>query len=119
VALRFSDVRLVQGGFALPRRFVGTGDAVFPVTGAYRMAVLSTPPGDQPVAVYMYLAGGQVCEGDRCSEVEPCGAPLITTFDPAKVRADNCHVVVELDLARSIQAGPRGLATLLQYRLHY
>lgn len=119
VRLQVSRVALLQVADVLQPSFVGIGEAVFPVAGTYRMAVVPAPPPGREVVVQLHLAGGQVCEGDRCTPLQPCGAPLITVFDPAKVRADNCHVVIDLDLARSIQPVHGGLATLLQYRLGY
>lgn len=116
VSIAVTGVDVARGGALLPAIWAAAGTASFPVEGAYRMAVLAAPDGDGTVDATFRLGAVQVCSGGSCAELGSCGAPLQFSFDPAKVRADNCHVVVELSLAGSL---PGGAAFLPTFSVHY
>lgn len=117
VRLGVSRVTVIADGALVESRFAATGDVVFPVAGAYRLAVVRAPPHEASVTVL--FTGGQVCDGGGCKAIASCGAPLVAVFDGARVRAGVCHVVLDLDLGRSILPAGDGFATLLDYRLGY
>lgn len=67
--------------------------------GAPRLGVVRPPAGLVTVSIPIVsaTAAGEQVQGP----LDACVAPLEFTFDPARVDPARCHVVVELDVARS------------------
>lgn len=83
---------------------------------AYRLGIVTPPAGASSVHVTVPL----VAASAALAPVDVCTAPIEFTFDPSRVDPDRCHVVVELDLGRSIQAdAPGGVALLPQFTVRY
>ncbi len=83
-----------------------------------RLAVLRSTPGET-VDFTVRLERVHVCDATRCADVDLCTAPLAFRFDTDKVSPERCHVVLHLDLARSVEPNDGGLAFLPTYSVHY
>ncbi|HET9596102.1 MAG TPA: hypothetical protein VFP65_11000, partial [Anaeromyxobacteraceae bacterium] len=51
--------------------------------------------------------------GAASGEAVPCGPPLAFSFEPGEVDPARCEVLIELDLARSLQRDPATGALLV------
>ncbi len=72
-----------------------------------------------PVDVTLALGKVHVCDGQGCSDVDVCGAPITFRFDVDKAVPDGCHVFLELDLASSVQPTGAGKTFLPTFSVKY
>ncbi len=78
-------------------------------------------PGSGQVTLTLPIDSMKVTNGQGTREVTTCAAPLAFTFDAADVDPLRCHIVIELDLGRSLRPDPETGAPLLvpQSSLHF
>jgi hypothetical protein len=69
---------------------------------AYRLGIVTPPAGATAATAVFPITAAHVAGTALTGDLEVCTAPVEFTFDPARVRPPACHVVVELDLARSV-----------------
>jgi len=79
---------------------------------AYRLGVVTPPAGASAVQVTVPVVAASAAGLDG---IDVCTPPITFAFDPSRVDPSRCHAVVELDLARSLQAGAPGGAALLPH----
>ncbi|HET8541771.1 MAG TPA: hypothetical protein VFL83_17970 [Anaeromyxobacter sp.] len=74
-----------------------------------------TLAGGGPVSVSFDVTSAHVTGTGLSGEIAAC-APVKLSFTPAQVRSGTCHVVVDLDLGRSVQRDPvTGAAFILPH----
>jgi hypothetical protein len=89
---------------------------------AYRLGIVLPPKDATRVSVSFGITAASVTTPAGTTALDVCTAPITFDFDPARVNPANCHVVVELDLARSMLPPPvqGGSAFLLpQFKVVY
>lgn len=84
-----------------------------------RLVVLRVPAAGT-VEATLRPSRVHACAASRCQDLDLCTAPIDFRFDLEKVNPERCHVVLQLDLARSLQPLPGGDAAFLpQLSVHY
>lgn len=95
----------------------GSGSYELVGTDAHPLGQVA-PAGAGSVDVRLPLVSASAAWGGAGEDVTVCTPPLEFTFRPAAVDPERCHVVVELDLSRSVLRG--ATATLLpQFKVVY
>jgi hypothetical protein len=69
--------------------------------------------------VHVTFSQGTAFLGNVGGALDLCTAPLLLHVDPGLVHPDTCEAFLKIDVARSVAAGPFGLAFLPQYRVVY
>jgi hypothetical protein len=69
--------------------------------------------------ISLTFSGGSAVLGEACGDLDLCTGPLTFHLDPGLVKPDRCHVVVTLDVGRSVAATAGGLVFLPQFRVVY
>jgi hypothetical protein len=107
----------VKGAPLAPR---WTAAGTLPLVGAdsYRLAIVDGTPGDT-TEVTLGLGRVHACDATGCHDLDLCTAPISFRFETDKVSPDRCHVVLHLDLAKSVQPLAEGAAFLPRFSVHY
>jgi hypothetical protein len=89
---------------------------------AYRLGIVTPPAGATAATAVIRISAAHVAGTLLTGDLDVCTGPIAFTFDPARVDPRRCHVVVELDVARSVQPalGAGGSPFLLpQFKVVY
>jgi hypothetical protein len=71
---------------------------------AHRLGIVTPPDAARAVKAVLPISAAQVAGTALTGDLDVCTtSPIEFTFDPGRVRPPACHVVVELDVARSVQ----------------
>lgn len=70
---------------------------------AYRLGIVRPPDGATIATAVLPILAAHVAGTLVTGDLDVCTGPIAFTFDPARVDPRRCHVVVELDVARSVQ----------------
>lgn len=127
VDVEFDRIEVTRAGLPVPTSFTAGGaQLTFPRPGAYRMAVLPFDKEGGPMEAAFVPARMSYCRlpdgtltGRACRSAETCGGAIQLRFDPAKVRADHCHVFVRLDLVSSMQRWAGGWWFVPHHQVQY
>jgi hypothetical protein len=123
-ALRIQTGALqVTAGAPLVVNGADTGPLDLALEHAHRLGIVSPPAAARAVKAVLPISAAQVAGTALTGDLDVCTtSPIEFTFDPGLVRPPACHVVVELDVARSVQAalGDGGSPFLLpQFKVVY
>ncbi|WP_242338898.1 MULTISPECIES: hypothetical protein [Anaeromyxobacter] len=108
--------------FRVGVRAAGAPAAAFDLAAGDGFRVGDVPlPASGPVTATLAIESARVAGGALSGELDVCAAPLSFTFDADEVDAGRCRLVIQLDLARSLQRDPSTGALLLvpQASLHF
>lgn len=89
---------------------------------AYRLGIVAPPGGATAATAVLPISAAHAAGTLVTGDLDVCTGPIEFTFDPARVDPRRCHVVVELDVARSVQPalGAGGSPFLLpQFKVVY
>jgi hypothetical protein len=89
---------------------------------AYRLGIVTPPDGATAATAVLPISAAHAAGTLVTGDLDVCTGPIEFTFDPARVDPRRCHVVVELDVARSVQPalGAGGSPFLLpQFKVVY
>jgi hypothetical protein len=100
--------------FRVGVRAAGAPGALFDLAAGDGFRVGDVPlPASGPVTAAVAIESARVTGGTMSGDVDVCAAPLSFTFDADDVDAARCHVVIQLDLTRSLRRDPATGALLL------
>jgi hypothetical protein len=129
VGVGVSALRIQTGALQVTSgaSLVVTGAAAGPfdlaLEHAHRLGIVSPPAAARVVKAVLPISAAHVAGSTLTGDLDVCTTgPIEFTFDPGRVRPPACHVVVELDVARSVQGalGDGGSPFLLpQFKVVY
>ncbi len=93
----------VTSGSALAVTGATAGALDLVQANAYQLGMVTAPAGAIAATAVFPISAAHVTGTALTGDLDVCTAPIEFTFDPTRVRLPDCHVVVELDLARSVQ----------------
>jgi hypothetical protein len=100
--------------FRIGVRAAGAPGTAFDLAAGDRFRVGDVPlPASGPVTATIAIESARVAGGSFSGDVEVCAGPLAFTFHAGDVDAERCHVVIRLDLTRSLVRDPSTGALLL------
>lgn len=123
-ALRLQPGTLqVTAGAPLVVNGAAAGPLDLALEQAHRLGIVSPPAAARAVKAVLPITAAQVAGAALTGDLDVCTTgPIEFTFDPGLVRPPGCHVVVELDVARSVEPalGDGGSPFLLpQFKVVY
>lgn len=117
--LTIAGVDLVGSDGTIEPTFASSETFSFPSAGAFRVALAPIPAVGGFIDASIRLADILAVETGGDTHPDLCSGPLSFRFDAGKISPESCHVVLILDLAKSIAAGPSGPVFLPSFSIHY
>ncbi len=113
-----TGVAMTGAGAALTPDWSAAGTALS-LTGSEppELAALKRVAG--PVDVTVSIGNVRACQGDACTDLDTCTAPITFQYDVDKADPNGCHVFLQLDLAGSVQPLAGGQAFLPRFSVKY
>jgi hypothetical protein len=109
-----------SGGTAIPVALDAGGPLdLTAADNAFAIGTAAIPAGTSPIVATLPLATVQANLPGGRALLDLCTAPLRITFSADQVDATRCHVVVHLDLARSVGAQGSGGAFLPNFTVKF